>query len=92
MSFSIYNNVLKQIDESSSACLSYGGNDEARFISWVENSYANRLLVVTDIDEMSAEMKEFMGKYGIKTKGDGVKNFTSKDLVGYAVEFAKGCK
>lgn len=90
--FSIYNTSKKQVGEYSSACLAYGTNDEKRLLTWMKDSTSNRLLIVTDIDEMSQEMQQFLSANGAKTIGDGVKAFTADDLVKYATEFIKGCK
>ncbi len=90
--FSIYNTSKKQLGEYSSACLAYGTNDEKRLLTWMKDSTSNRLLIITDIDEMSQEMQEFLSVNGAKTIGDGVKAFTADDLVKYATEFIKGCK
>jgi hypothetical protein len=88
----IYNTSLKQIGEVSSACMSYGSNDESKLITWIKNSNANRLLIITDVDEMSSEMRNFLDQSGAKLIGDGVKSFTAKDLSNYASEFSKNCQ
>jgi hypothetical protein len=75
---SIYNTSIKEMGELSSVCMSYGTNDEERLISWMKDSKARNLLLVTDVDEMSLEMKSFLEKNGAKLIGDGVKSFTSK--------------
>lgn len=90
--FSIYNTSKKQVGEYASACLAYGTNDEKRLLTWMKDSTSNRLLIITDIDEMSQEMQQFLSVNGAKTIGDGVKAFTADDLVKYATEFIKGCK
>lgn len=89
--FSIYNTSLKQVGDYSSVCLSYGTNDEKRLLTWMKDSQAKRLLIVTDVDEMSEEMRSYLELNGAKVVGDGVKAFTSNDLVKYASEFVKGC-
>ncbi len=89
---SIYNTSLKEIGETSSACLSYGTNDESKLIQWMKGSEAKKLLIVTDVDEMSSAMKEFLDERGAKLIGDGVKPFSANDLVDYARDFSKSCK
>lgn len=89
---SIYNTSIKQMGDRSGVCLSYGTNDEARLLTWMKNSKAKHLLIVTDIDEMSIEMRSFLESNAAKMTGDGVKAFTAKDLVDYAKEFTKMCK
>ncbi|MBY0414619.1 MAG: hypothetical protein K2Q18_10655, partial [Bdellovibrionales bacterium] len=92
VSVSIYNTALKQIGDHSGACLGYGTNDEKRLLGWMKDSKARSLLVVTDIDEMSLEMRDFLETSGAKMTGDGVKAFTANDLIDYAKEFTKMCR
>jgi hypothetical protein len=89
---SIYNTSIKQLGDHSGACLSYGTNDQSRLLGWMKNSNARALLIVTDIDEMSVEMRDFLESNGAKMTGDGVKAFTANDLVDYAEEFTKMCR
>jgi hypothetical protein len=88
---SIYNTSLKQLGDLSSACLSYGGNDESKLLQWIKDSQAKTLLIVTDVDEMSKGMREFLDSKGAKFIGE-MKPFTSTDLANYAKEFSKVCK
>jgi len=90
--FSVYNTALKEAGELSSVCDSYGTNDEARLLQWMKDSQAKTLLIVTDIDEMSAPMRAFLDEKGAKMIGDGVKPFTALDLESYAKEFSKMCR
>ncbi|AUN99796.1 hypothetical protein C0V70_17130 [Bacteriovorax stolpii] len=89
---SVYNTSIKEVGDFSSVCMSYGTNDQKRLLSWMKDSKAKHLLIVTDIDEMSVEMREFLGSNGAKMTGDGVKAFTSDDLVDYAKDFTKMCR
>lgn len=89
---SVYNTSIKQIGDHSSACLAYGTNDQAKLLRWMKDSKVKNLLIVTDIDEMSAEMRDFLESNGAKMTGDGVKAFTSNDLIDYAKEFTKMCR
>lgn len=87
----IYNTSLKQAGDLSSVCLSYGGNDEPKLLQWIKDSQAKTLLIVTDVDEMSKEMRDFLDSKGAKYIGE-MKSFYSTDLVDYAKEFVKYCK
>lgn len=89
---SVYNTSIKQLGDHSTACMAYGTNDESKLVRWMKDSKAQHLLLVTDIDEMSIEMRDFLESNGAKLTGDGVKAFTSKDLIDYAKEFTKMCK
>lgn len=89
---SVYNTSLKEIGDLSGVCMAYGTNDEDRLIRWMKESKAKHLLIVTDIDEMSRGMKDFLESQGAKLTGDGVRAFTSADLVEYSKDFTKLCK
>lgn len=89
---SVYNTSLKEVGDFSSVCMAYGTNDETRLVQWMRESSAKTLLIVTDIDEVSREMRDFLEERGAKIHGDGVKPFSSTDLVDYANDFVKTCK
>ncbi len=92
VSFSVFNTSLKQITDLGSSCLAYGTNDQKKLLRWMNETKAKQLVVVTDIDEMSDEMKDFLESRGAKMTGDGVKAFTASDLVDYAKEYMRFCK
>ena len=92
INYQVYNTSLKQGGEHSSVCLSYGTNDEKRLLGWIKGLNSNRLLIVTDIDEMSTEMRSFLEENGAKILGEGTKAFTVDDLIRYASEYSKGCR
>lgn len=87
----IYNTSIKQAGDLASVCMSYGSNDEAKLLQWIKDSQAKTLLIVTDVDEMSKGMREFLDSKGAKYIGE-MKPFTSTDLANYAKEFSKVCK
>ncbi len=88
---SVFNTALKEVGDYSSVCMTYGTNDEKKLMQWMRDSQAKTLLVVTDIDEISRAMRDFLEENGAKFMGDGVKAFTSENLVNYASEFTKQC-
>lgn len=90
--FAIYNTSIKEIGDHSSACMAYGTNDQKKLMGWMKESRAKYLLVVTDIDEVSPEMRLFLESNGAKFTGDGVKAYTTDDLIDYAKDFTKMCK
>jgi hypothetical protein len=89
---SVYNTALKEVGDFSSVCMAYGTNDASRLLQWMKNSSAKTLLIVTDIDEVSRDMRDFLEERGAKIIGDGVKAFHSTDLINYANDFIKACK
>ncbi|RPJ67811.1 MAG: hypothetical protein EHM20_17115 [Alphaproteobacteria bacterium] len=88
----VYNTALKQVGVSSCVCMAYGTNDESKLLKWMKASSAKKLLIVTDIDEVSRGMRDFLEENAAKIIGDGVTPFSSTDLVNYANDFAKACK
>lgn len=89
---SVYNTSLKEVGDHSSVCMAYGTNDASKLLQWMRDSSAKTLLIVTDIDEVSREMRDFLEERGAKIIGDGVKPFSSTDLIDYANDFVKTCK
>lgn len=89
---SVYNTSLKEVGDFSSVCLAHGTNDGSKLLQWMKGSSAKTLLIVTDIDEVSREMRDFLEERGAKIIGDGVKPFSSTDLINYANDFIKTCK
>ena len=92
VSFSVFNTSLKQISDHGSVCMAYGTNDQAKLLRWLNDNKAKNLLIVTDIDEMSGDMREFLESHGAKMTGDGVKAFTATDLIDYADIFMNYCR
>ncbi len=91
VNISVYNTALKQVGDHSSVCMSYGTNDEKKLLQWMKDSQAKLLIIITDIDEMSRAMRDFLEENGAKFIGDGVKPFTSTDLIDYAKDISKQC-
>jgi hypothetical protein len=89
---SVYNTALKEMGDFSSVCMAYGTNDDAKLLQWMKNSSAKTLLIVTDIDQISRSMRDFLEERGAKIIGDGVKAFSSTDLINYANDLIKTCK
>lgn len=89
---SVYNTALKEVGDFSSVCMAYGTNDASKLLQWMKASSAKTLLIVTDIDEVSREMRDFLEERGAKIIGDGVRPFSSTDLINYANDFVKTCK
>lgn len=87
----VFNTSIKQLGDLSGVCLSHGSNDEAKLLQWIKDSQAKTLLIVTDVEEMSKSMRDFLDSKGAKYTGE-MKPFTSTDLANYAKEFSKVCK
>lgn len=91
VSVSVFDTAIKQMGETSSLCQNYGNNDFKRFKQWVVSSKAKKLIIVTDIDERSLEMANFIDTYGIKVVGVGSKDFLASDLISLAPTINSFC-
>jgi len=76
-----YNTALKSVQDSSDACLNYGTNDARKLLEWMKNSNAKKLLIVTDIDELSPEMQSFIEREAVVMIGSDSKKFLAGDLL-----------
>jgi len=92
VSFSVFNTSIKQAGELSTTCESHGSNNPKRLMEWIERSKAKYLLVVTDIDELSIELRDFIHKHGAKVYGTDIKDFRSSELANFSKNIIKTCK
>jgi len=92
VSFSVYNTSKKEVGDHSQVCMNHGTNDEKRLLKWIKEMEAKQLLLITDVDELSKDLREFLDSKGAKIIGEDAKGFNSTDLVNYAKEFSKHCK
>lgn len=89
---SVYSNSIKLMDTLDTVCLSYGMNSPKRFRDWIEASTAEHLFIITDIDEMTGELRDFLDEKGANIVGIGAKDFSVKDLDSYSKDFLKTCQ
>lgn len=88
----LYNTSIKELGDHSSICTNYGTNNEKKLIEWIKASSAKKLIIITDIDELSRNFRDFLDKEGASFVGDGVKAYTVKNLVDDADEILKTCQ
>lgn len=88
----LYNTSIKELGDHSGICANYGTNDEKRLVEWIKASEAKKLIIITDIDELSRSFRDFLDKEGASFVGDGVKAYTVKNLVDDAGEILKTCQ
>lgn len=89
--FSVYNTSIKPTSDLSQICLNRGGNDEARLIRWISNSNAKKLIVVTDIAELTEKFEIFLNSIGADIRGADSQGITASDLDNYIPEIKKLC-
>lgn len=87
-----FDTSIKQMGSLSNLCLTYGLNDQKRLIKWIDDSSAKHLIIVTDIDESSIELRNYLESIGAVIHGADYGDFTGKKLIEYADTFAKSCQ
>lgn len=70
----IFNTSLKQLGSYDTLCLNYGQNDTAKIIEWIDSAKVKNLFIITDIDELSLQLGDYLKKikatiYGVGEKG-----------------------
>ncbi len=88
----LYNTNIKELGDHSGICANYGTNDEKRLVEWIKASEAKKLIIITDIDELSRSFRDFLDKEAASFVGDDVKAYTVKNLVDDAGEILKTCQ
>jgi len=82
----------KQLSNTQDLCLNVGLNDTKKLISWIEESNAERLIIITDIGEYTTELSSYMTSIAGQLKGAEVEEpLTPQELVSYASLVAKYC-
>jgi len=88
----VFDTSIKQMGDLSSLCVTYGLNDQKRFIRWIEDSNAERLIIVTDIDEASTMVRDYLFKIGGKLYGADYGDFDGEKLVNYVTTLETSCQ
>jgi hypothetical protein len=89
VSVSVFDSGIKTLSDTRTACINYGSNDGKRMIEWIKNSTAKKLLIITDIEELSVEVKDFLDSVGAKILGGDTTRFYASDMAAKAVSFCK---
>ncbi len=88
----VYNTSIKELGDHSTLCMSYGTNNEKKLVEWIKASNAQKLVIVTDIDELSRSFRDFLEEEGAELIGEGVKPFTVKNLVDDIDKLSNTCR
>ncbi|EQC46919.1 hypothetical protein M900_2545 [Bacteriovorax sp. Seq25_V] len=88
----VFDTSIKQMGDLSSLCVTYGLNDQKRFIRWIEESTVDRLIIVTDIDEASTMVRDYLFKIGGKLHGADYGDFDGERLVNYVSTLETSCQ
>lgn len=92
VSVSIFNTSIKALGDPSGVCRNYGNNNQRRFFDWVNGSSAKHLLVITDIDEMSKELKSYLDRVGGIIRGVGSNEIPASKLISLVDSYLSSCK
>lgn len=92
ISVQTYDTSIKTMGALDGLCQNYGSNDVERLIKWIKASNVKYLMIVTDIDELSRELRDFLDSIGAKYHGGDVKDLTVKDLSSFVSVVKKNCK
>lgn len=86
-----YDTSIKLAGSNESLCQNYGTNDTERLIKWIKASEAKYLFIVTDIDELNHELRDYLDSIGAIYHGSGVKSTSVKELESYVSVVKKQC-
>ena len=89
---STFDTSIKSLGGLNNLCLNYGLNDQKRLIDWIQRSEAKRLIIITDIDEASMELKDFLFKIGADIRGADLGDFDGDKLLKHVSKLSKDCK
>ena len=78
---SLFHTSKKIMGSSKDLCMNYGNNNLQKLKQWVNNSKAKHLVIITDIDEMNLDFKNFMDQVGATHYGVGQKPFYASELM-----------
>lgn len=92
INFYVYDTSKKELGDLSGACINHGLNDDKRFVQWLSDSDAKKLFFVTDLEEYTPRVREFLDSINAEVKGVDTTLLTGKDLMKLAEEIVKACK
>ena len=87
-----FDTSIKSLGGLKNLCLNYGLNDQDRLIDWIKRSEAKKLIILTDIDEASMKLKDFLFRIGANIKGADLGDFDGDMLLKYTSKISKNCK
>lgn len=87
-----YDTSIKTMGSLEGLCQSYGSNDVGRLIDWIKASEVKYLLIVTDIDELSRELRDYLDSINASYHGGDLTSMTVKDLDGFVGVVKKRCE
>ena len=92
VNISLFDTSKKAMGTFNDLCGAYGLNDQTRLMQWIDDSNADHLVLVTDIDELSMRLSDYLDRIGAKIYGVGTKGLEGPEFTGFAKEIAKSCE
>ena len=92
LQFFAFDTNKKKLMNTQDLCLNVGLNDTKKLIGWIEESNAERLIIITDIGEYTTELSDYITKIAGQLKGAEVEEpLSPHELVSQARLVAKYC-
>lgn len=88
----VFDTSLKQMGDLSSLCVNHGLNDQNRMINWIENSNAAHLIIVTDIDEASTKVRDYLFKIGANLHGADYGDMNGDKILNEISKYESTCQ
>ena len=90
---SIFDTSIRRMGGVSSVCTHRGLNDTKRIVRWIKTSMANKLIIITDINEYNTELESFVRESKGKLMGHKVgAPIYATDLVNKVAGLSPFCK
>lgn len=90
--FSVFDTGRKSLGSYDTLCDYVGSNDSKRIVRWIESSSADHLVVITDVDEYKAELREYLETTNAVVHGIGHKPISAQDLGKFVPKLLKTCR
>jgi len=80
INFQIFDTAKKELGVASGSCQNYGLNNQKKMIKWIKDSNAKVVYLITDIDEYSIELRDFLVSISAQIYGGDFGAYSMKDL------------
>ncbi|WP_127718430.1 hypothetical protein [Halobacteriovorax sp. HLS] len=79
----IFDTSKKQAGSLDSVCQNYGLNNQKKLMQWIQDSRAKSVYILTDKDEFSIELRDFLHSISAKIYGGDSGTYTMKSMHGF---------
>jgi hypothetical protein len=87
----MFDTSIKQASSADVLCQNQGLNDLKRLINWIEGSESRKLIIITDIYELTKDFADFIEKKNGTIRGDK-DAMVAPQLLDFVDELAKSCR